>query len=109
MSFDLAALLVYTVGVKARGFNRKETYAPEHMLSFSESRLEKMNRDPELRRELVSHNRGHITRAYPKGFRLTSTNYLPHHMWAMGVQLVALNWQTYGECLLMPSSCGRKS
>ncbi|GAA5953650.1 hypothetical protein JCM3765_006927 [Sporobolomyces pararoseus] len=95
MSSSLASLLVYTVGVKLRGFNKKETYAPTHVISVGESRLAKMLKDEGARQDFISHNRGHLTRAYPKGSRVSSTNFVPHHMWAAGVQLVALNWQTF--------------
>ncbi|GAA6016812.1 hypothetical protein JCM10207_003260 [Rhodosporidiobolus poonsookiae] len=95
MSQSLANLLIYTIGVKARGFNKKEKYAPTHVISLGESRIAKMLRDEGARQDFVAHNRGHLTRAYPKGSRLTSSNYAPHHMWAVGVQLVALNWQTF--------------
>lgn len=95
MSQELAQLLVYTVGVKARGFNKKETYAPTHVVSLSESSLSKLLRDEATRQDFVSHNRTHLVRAYPRGRRLTSTNFVPHHMWAAGIQLVALNWQTF--------------
>lgn len=97
MSSALLSLLVYTVGVKARGFNKKETYLPTHVISVGESFLSKMTRDEGARQDFVAHNRDHLTRAYPKGSRLTSSNFTPHHMWAAGVQLVALNWQTFGE------------
>ncbi|KAJ7661098.1 PLC-like phosphodiesterase [Mycena rosella] len=76
MSAALLPLLVYTVGVKYRGINKKEVYAPQHMFSLSE------------------HTRGHLVRMYPKGMRLRSSNYLPHSYWAAGAQLVAINWQT---------------
>ncbi|GAA6059835.1 hypothetical protein JCM10212_003747 [Sporobolomyces blumeae] len=95
MSQALASLLVYTVGVKLRGFNKKETYAPTHVISVGENRLAKMLKDEGARQDFISHNRAHLTRAYPKGSRLSSTNFVPHHMWAAGVQLVALNWQTF--------------
>ncbi|GAA6010969.1 hypothetical protein JCM11491_005887 [Sporobolomyces phaffii] len=95
MSASLASLLIYTVGVKLRGFNKKETYAPTHVISVGESRLAKMLKDEGARQDFISHNRGHLTRAYPKGSRVSSTNFVPHHMWAAGVQLVALNWQTF--------------
>ncbi|GAA5905003.1 hypothetical protein JCM8208_007657 [Rhodotorula glutinis] len=95
MSHALASLLVYTIGVKARGFNKKEKYAATHVISLGESRLAKMLRDEATRQDFVAHNRAHLTRAYPKGSRLTSSNFAPHHMWAAGVQLVALNWQTF--------------
>ena len=46
---------------------------------------------------LVNHTRGHVVRIYPKGTRVVSTNYKPHRFWAIGAQVVALNWQTFGE------------
>lgn len=95
MSQKLAKLLVYTVGVKGRGFNKKESYSTTHVVSLSESSLSKLLRDETTRQDFVSHNRTHLVRAYPRGRRLTSTNFVPHHMWAAGIQLVALNWQTF--------------
>ena len=96
MSLSLVALLVYTVGVKCRGINKKEQYAPVHMFSLSENTANKMfKRDGML--DLVKHNRTHMVRVYPKGTRETSTNYEPHRYWSAGAQLVALNWQTCGE------------
>lgn len=193
MSTLLLALLVYTVGVKCRGINKKEEYAPEHMFSLSESAANKMMRssaggfaledsdehsesegkdsagqiddgggqdggsntpvsnedgfvmldkkpsgsvhngsstvllttptiplDPVVRTasirqpslasgkkktlngkggmmDLIKHNRTHLTRTYPKGLRVSSSNYEPHRFWASGCQLVAINWQTFGK------------
>lgn len=45
--------------------------------------------------ELIKHTRTHLVRTYPKGTRLSSTNYEPHRFWAGGMQLVAINWQTF--------------
>jgi phosphatidylinositol phospholipase C delta len=96
MSASLLSLLVYTVGVKCRGINKKESYAPEHMFSLSESTANKMfKRDGTL--DLIKHNRSHLVRVYPKGTRVSSTNFLPQKYWSAGAQLVALNWQTNGE------------
>ncbi|CAO1632645.1 unnamed protein product [Parajaminaea phylloscopi] len=96
---ELASLLVYTVGVKHRGLNKKEVYAPEHMISLSERTAFKYVRDRATREDLIKHNRTHLTRTYPSLSSLArlhaSANYLPHHLWAVGCQLVSLNWQTY--------------
>ena len=97
MSFKLASLLVYTVGVKCRGINKKESYAPEHVFSLSENTAHKMLKESIV--DLIKHTRTHIVRTYPKGLRLNSSNYEPHHFWAAGAQLVAINWQTCGACL----------
>ncbi|KAJ6453594.1 phosphoinositide-specific phospholipase C [Mycena sanguinolenta] len=93
MSFALLALLVYTVGVKYRGINKKEEYAPQHMFSLSEKTATKILRSGAVL-DLVKHNRTHLVRIYPKGTRLKSSNYLPHSYWSAGAQLVAINWQT---------------
>ena len=97
MSMALAALLVYTVGVKYRGINKKERYAIEHMFSLSENTVNKFLKRQEGAMELIKHNRSHLVRIYPRGTRLRSTNYEPHRYWASGAQLVAMNWQTFGE------------
>jgi hypothetical protein len=95
MSRSLVALLVYTVGVKCRGINKKEHYAPEHMFSLSERTANKMfKRDGVL--DITKHNRTHLVRLYPKYTRVSSTNFVPLQYWSAGIQLVALNWQTYG-------------
>lgn len=96
MSASLASLLVYTVGVKHRGINKKEKYAVEHMISLSEKTAIKYAKSaPE---DLAKHNLDHLTRVYPSMSSIArlhaSANFLPLHMWATGCQLVALNWQT---------------
>lgn len=99
MSFALAGLLVYTVGVKARGFNKLTRYAPEHVVSLGERTCGKLQKQAKGA-DVISHTRGHLTRAYPSGTRVTSSNYLPNQLWAMGVQMAACNWQTFGACPL---------
>lgn len=94
MSETLASLLIYTIGVKSRGINKKEVYHPFHVLSISEKRLGQMIKQGAS--DLLDHTRSHVIRAYPYGLRLTSSNYNPTDAWAMGAQLVALNWQTKG-------------
>ncbi|KAF8800712.1 PLC-like phosphodiesterase [Phlegmacium glaucopus] len=93
MSLALLSLLVYTVGVKCRGLNKKEEYAPSHMFSLSENVANKMMKFG--MGELIKHTRTHLVRTYPKGTRLSSTNYEPHRFWAGGMQLVSINWQTF--------------
>ncbi|KAF9257919.1 PLC-like phosphodiesterase [Marasmius fiardii PR-910] len=94
MSPDLVPLLVYTVGVKCRGINKKEVYAPEEMFSLSEKRAEGMLKTGSAL-DIIKHTRSHLVRIYPKGMRVSSSNYEPHRFWVMGAQLVAINWQTF--------------
>lgn len=94
MSEALEALLVYTVGVKCRGLNKKEHYAVQHVFSLSEKTANKVLKQDMM--DLIKHNKTHVVRIYPKGLRLNSSNYEPHRYWAAGAQLVAINWQTFG-------------
>lgn len=102
MSFALLSLLVYTVGVKCRGINKKEEYAPEHMFSLSENMANKMMKAGSGMADLIKHSRTHLVRTYPRGTRVNSTNYEPHRFWSAGAQLVAMNWQTFGEQTTYP-------
>ncbi|CAE6483019.1 unnamed protein product [Rhizoctonia solani] len=92
MSRSLANLLVYTVGVKFRGLNKKEHYTVDQMFSLSEKTANKVLKENGM--GLVKHCRTNLVRVYPNGTRVTSTNYEPARYWAAGVQLVAMNWQT---------------
>jgi len=47
-------------------------------------------------RMLQKYNALHVTRTYPKGTRVGSSNYNPLPGWHTGCQLVALNYQTSG-------------
>lgn len=111
MSFALAGLLVYTVGIKCRGFSHrpgKSPYRPEHIFSLSESKANGMLKDGRGIGDLMRHNMKCLTRVYPKGLRVNSTNFEPNRYWAAGCQVVALNWQTFGECALLDGfGCGR--
>ncbi|KAF7239142.1 1-phosphatidylinositol 4,5-bisphosphate phosphodiesterase delta-3 [Varanus komodoensis] len=44
----------------------------------------------------VQYNAQHLSRIYPLGLKLNSSNYNPQEMWNAGCQLVALNFQTPG-------------
>lgn len=46
MSPALLEILVYTVGVKFRGINKKEVYAPEQMFSLSETVANSLLKSP---------------------------------------------------------------
>lgn len=95
MSFKLASLLVYTVGVKCHGIDPTIEYAPEHIFSLSENSANKLVKASMT--DLVKHNQTHMVRIYPKGTRVNSTNFEPHRYWAAGAQVVAINWQTFGK------------
>ncbi|XP_026549986.1 1-phosphatidylinositol 4,5-bisphosphate phosphodiesterase gamma-1-like, partial [Notechis scutatus] len=70
------------------------------MSSFPETKAEKYaNRSKG--KKFLQYNRRQLSRVYPKGQRLDSSNYDPLPMWICGSQLVALNFQTPGKFALI--------
>ncbi|XP_015761083.1 PREDICTED: inactive phospholipase C-like protein 1 [Acropora digitifera] len=64
------------------------------MCSFSENVARRLTQNfPE---ELVNYNKSFLSRIYPSGKRVDSSNYNPQEMWNCGCQMVALNYQTPG-------------
>uniref|UniRef100_A0A8C2GJA3 Phosphoinositide phospholipase C n=1 Tax=Cyprinus carpio TaxID=7962 RepID=A0A8C2GJA3_CYPCA len=49
----------------------------------------------------VEYNKRQMSRIYPKGTRVDSSNYSPQPFWTAGCQFVALNYQTMGETLML--------
>ncbi|KAG8562823.1 hypothetical protein GDO81_015829 [Engystomops pustulosus] len=60
--------------------------------SFVENKAESISRQKPL--ELLKYNQKALTRVYPKGPRVDSSNYDPVQLWLCGAQMVALNYQT---------------
>lgn len=69
------------------------TQSAAEIVSLSESKLEVVYENG-LSKCLTEYNKRNITRVYPKGARVDSSNYNPLPAWGCGCQLVALNWQT---------------
>ncbi len=51
--------------------------------------------------KFTQHNMYKLTRVYPIGRRYTSSNFNPIPMWAVGCQMVAMNWQTLDDFMLV--------
>lgn len=85
---ELSNLVVYCQAVPFNPSRIRENSFYE-MCSFSESKLEKI-----LEKGLVLFNARQLSRVYPQGSRITSTNFSPIPMWNAGCHMVALNYQT---------------
>lgn len=57
------------------------------------------NKTPEKTKEFLQYNRKALSRVYPKGQRMESSNYDPYPLWAVGCHMVALNFQTAGTVI----------
>ncbi|XP_072299034.1 1-phosphatidylinositol 4,5-bisphosphate phosphodiesterase delta-3-A [Eucyclogobius newberryi] len=95
LSPELSELVVYCRSVPFSGFENAADKAPNELSSFSESDALKLIKDSG--KLFVRHNSRQLSRIYPSGQRLQSSNYDPQEMWNGGCQMVALNFQTPGE------------
>ena len=68
-----------------------------HMSSFVETRVEKIVKSRNQAGLFVSYSNRQLSRVYPKGQRMDSSNFDPLPMWNAGCQMVSLNYQTGGQ------------
>jgi len=88
--------LVYLDAVHFKSFEASAASAQANqMSSFPEAKTLKLAK-AQLP-AFVRHNRRQLSRIYPAGFRVDSSNYDPNIAWAAGAQLVALNFQTIDQ------------
>lgn len=62
------------------------------IFSFSEEKIQKLH--TASRRHIVDFHRRYLSRIYPKGSRVDSSNYDPMPAFNAGSQIIALNFQT---------------
>lgn len=91
----LGKLGVYCAGVKFSGFDAPAAKKFNHIFSFMESSFSKNSRTKEDKMSLDIHNMRYLMRVYPDGTSLASSNFDPLIYWRRGVQMAALNWQTF--------------
>ncbi|XP_064360053.1 1-phosphatidylinositol 4,5-bisphosphate phosphodiesterase beta-3-like, partial [Dromaius novaehollandiae] len=90
---EMSNLVNYVEPVKFKSFQAasKRNKAFE-MSSFVETKgLEQLTKSP---LEFVEYNKKQLSRIYPKGTRVDSSNYQPQLFWNAGCHMVALNFQT---------------
>ncbi|XP_062324047.1 1-phosphatidylinositol 4,5-bisphosphate phosphodiesterase beta-1 [Osmerus eperlanus] len=90
---EMSNLVSYIQPVKFNSFEAsKQMNRSYQMSSFVETKaLEQLTKSPV---EFVEYNKQQLSRIYPKGTRVDSSNYNPQVFWNAGCQLVALNFQT---------------
>lgn len=93
---ELGYLGVYAQGIKYNGFNAAAARTTNHIFSFSENTFDKLcTKENDSRTSLERHNLRYLMRVYPAARRIDSSNFNPLQAWRRGVQMAALNWQTY--------------
>nr|XP_023694872.1 1-phosphatidylinositol 4,5-bisphosphate phosphodiesterase beta-1-like isoform X2 [Paramormyrops kingsleyae] len=90
---EMSTLVNYIQPTKFHSFEvSKKSNRSYQMSSFVETKaLEQLTKTPV---EFVEYNKLQLSRLYPKGTRVDSSNYMPQVFWNAGCQLVALNFQT---------------
>lgn len=92
---NLGELGAYTSGYKFRGFAYNEARHFNHVFSLAEGDFEALCRDTDSNFKVEKHNAKYFMRVYPGKKRIRSSNFNPLLAWRKGVQMAALNWQTY--------------
>uniref|UniRef100_A0A665V4Y1 1-phosphatidylinositol 4,5-bisphosphate phosphodiesterase n=1 Tax=Echeneis naucrates TaxID=173247 RepID=A0A665V4Y1_ECHNA len=89
----LSAMVNYAQPVKFQSFDLAEERNIYHnMSSFNESVGLGYLKTNAI--EFVNYNKRQMSRIYPKGGRVDSSNYMPQIFWNAGCQMVSLNFQT---------------
>ncbi|XP_051000660.1 1-phosphatidylinositol 4,5-bisphosphate phosphodiesterase beta-4 isoform X1 [Acomys russatus] len=89
----LSTMINYAQPVKFQGFHvAEERNVHYNMSSFNESVGLGYLKTHAI--EFVNYNKRQMSRIYPKGGRVDSSNYMPQIFWNAGCQMVSLNYQT---------------
>lgn len=89
---ELASLTLFH-GHKMKSFTQSARSQTYFMHSFSENQVRSLCRHKKSN-AWISYNQTHMSRTYPAGARVDSSNYNPLLAWSTGCQMVALNFQT---------------
>ncbi|XP_012868155.1 PREDICTED: 1-phosphatidylinositol 4,5-bisphosphate phosphodiesterase gamma-2 [Dipodomys ordii] len=98
IAIELSDLVVYCKPTSKTKDNLENPDFRE-IRSFVETKADSMVRQKP--RELLRYNQKGLTRVYPKGQRVDSSNYDPFRLWLCGAQMVALNFQTADKYMQM--------
>jgi phosphatidylinositol phospholipase C eta len=94
----LSQLVVYTQSVCFRGFCVSQDVKWWQMSSLCENVAQRCCMERRAQ-GFVHHNRRQLTRIYPAGYRIDSSNFNPQDLWNCGCQIVALNYQKEGKMM----------
>ncbi|ESZ95253.1 BcPLC2, phospholipase C [Sclerotinia borealis F-4128] len=96
---NLSKLGIYTHSEHFVSFDIKAATKPSHIFSVGEKVILELHE--QKREQMFCHNRDFFMRAFPAGSRFDSSNLDPSVCWRKGIQMVALNWQTLDEGMML--------
>ncbi|KAL3062174.1 hypothetical protein OYC64_010144 [Pagothenia borchgrevinki] len=89
VAMEMSDMVVYCQP-RSKEKDRFESYSYKEIRSFVENKMPGKSRT----NGFLQYNRKALSRIYPKGQRVESSNYDPYPLWAGGCHMVALNFQT---------------
>lgn len=92
------AIYTYSPG-PFKDFGSDDAKRPAHVFSFGEEKLKSLHKTKH--KDVFKHNRDFLARTFPESissFLSTNPNY-PTLFWRKGVQMVALNWQSWDTAM----------
>ncbi|KAK5893986.1 hypothetical protein CesoFtcFv8_010727 [Champsocephalus esox] len=95
VAMEMSDMVVYCQP-RSKDKDRFESYSYKEIRSFVENKMPGKSRG----NDFLQYNRKALSRIYPKGQRVESSNYDPYPLWAGGCHMVALNIQTAGTLSL---------
>ncbi|XP_052106026.1 1-phosphatidylinositol 4,5-bisphosphate phosphodiesterase classes I and II-like isoform X4 [Mytilus californianus] len=90
---EMSELVNYIQPVHFHSFDTSEKKQKSYEISsFVETQATSLLKENPV--EFVNYNKRQLSRIYPRGTRVDSSNFLPQIFWNAGCQMVALNFQT---------------
>nr|XP_037275128.1 1-phosphatidylinositol 4,5-bisphosphate phosphodiesterase classes I and II-like [Rhipicephalus microplus] len=90
---EMSALVNYIQPVRFHSFEHTEKRDRSYEISsFVETQATNLLKEHPV--EFVNYNKRQLSRIYPSGTRVSSSNYMPQVFWNAGCQLIALNFQS---------------
>ncbi|KAF7658022.1 hypothetical protein LDENG_00018360 [Lucifuga dentata] len=89
VAMEMSDLVVYCQP-RSKEKDRFDSYNYKEIRSFVENKMPGKSRT----QDFLQYNHKALSRIYPKGQRVESSNYDPYPLWAVGCHMAALNFQT---------------
>uniref|UniRef100_A0A1W7REV2 1-phosphatidylinositol 4,5-bisphosphate phosphodiesterase gamma n=1 Tax=Agkistrodon contortrix contortrix TaxID=8713 RepID=A0A1W7REV2_AGKCO len=98
IAMELSDLVIYCIPT-SKTKDSLDNPSFKEIRSFVETKADSIIKQKPF--DLLKYNQKGLTRIYPKGQRVDSSNYDPFRFWFCGVQMVALNFQTPDKYMQM--------
>ncbi|ROL43392.1 1-phosphatidylinositol 4,5-bisphosphate phosphodiesterase gamma-2 [Anabarilius grahami] len=95
IAVEMSNMVVYCQSIKKNLKNTFENYNYKEVRSFKDDEIPKKGNETVVKPDcILEYNCTALSRVYPSGRRVDSSNFDPCPSWKLGCQMVALNFQT---------------